>query len=149
LRARPIKITCLVQCQEKPRVSTKLKAIRKSARQQPNGRRNPEEDSGAGTNLDSFNAILKAQAAPTLPSELGSDLTSLIKDLTSGNASAAKADLSKVQAQASPMLPSDLGGDLTSLLKDLTSGNTSAAKADISKVQADLQTENASSVADA
>jgi hypothetical protein len=120
LRARPIKITCLVQCQEKPRGSTKLKAIRKSARQQPNGRRNPEEDSGAGTNLDSFNAILKAQAAPTLPSELGSDLTSLIKDLTSGNASAAKADLSKVQAQAqaSPMLPSDLGGDLTSLLKD-------------------------------
>jgi hypothetical protein len=46
-------------------------------------------------------------------------------------------------------LSSGLGDDLTSLLKDLTSGNTSAAKADISKVQADLQTKEASSVADA
>jgi hypothetical protein len=35
------------------------------------------------------------------------------------------------------------------LTKDLASGNTSAAKADISKVQADLQTKDASSVADA
>jgi hypothetical protein len=109
----------------------------------------PEDDSGAKTDLDSFNAILKAQAGPTLPSDLGSDLTSLLKDLTSGNASAAKADLSNVQAQAAPRLPDDLGDDLTSLLKDLTSGNTSAAKADISKVQADLQTKDASSVIDA
>jgi hypothetical protein len=35
------------------------------------------------------------------------------------------------------------------LTKDLASGNTSAAKADIGRVRADLQTENASSVADA
>jgi hypothetical protein len=71
----------------------------------------PEDDSVAETDLDSFNAILKAQASSTLPV--------------------------------------DLDSDLTSLLKDLTSGNTSAAKADISKVQADLQTKDASSVADA
>jgi hypothetical protein len=109
----------------------------------------PEGDSGAATDLDSFNAILRAQAAPTLPGDLGGDLTSLLKDLTSGNAAAAKADLSKVQAQAAPTLTGDLGDDLTSLLKDLSSGNTSAAKADISKVQADLQTQDGSSVADA
>jgi hypothetical protein len=109
----------------------------------------PEDDSEAETGPDSFKAILKAQAAPTSPSDLSSDLTSLLEDLTSGNTSAAKADISKVQAQAAPTLPSDLSSDLTSLLKDLTSGNTSAAKADISKVQADLQTKDTSSVADA
>jgi hypothetical protein len=92
---------------------------------------------------------LQAQAAPTLPGDLGSDLTSLLKDLNSGNASAAKAEFSELQAQAAPTLPGDLGSDLASLLKDMTTGNTSAAKADVSKVQADLQTQDASSVADA
>jgi hypothetical protein len=109
----------------------------------------PEDDSGAETDLDSFNAILKAQATPTLPGDLGGDLTSLLKDMNSGNTSAAKADLSKVQAQAAPTLPGDLGSDLASLLKDMTTGNTSAAKADVSKVQTDLQTQDASSVAGA
>ena len=108
-----------------------------------------EDDSRAETDPDSFNAVLKAQAAPTLPSDPGSDLTSLLKDLNSGNASLSKADLSTVQAQAAPSLPSDLGSDLASLLKDMTIGNTSAAKADVSKVQADRQTQDASSVADA
>ena len=51
--------------------------------------------------------------------------------------------------QVDPALSNDLGNDLASLLKDLTSGNTSAAKADVSKVQADLQTQDASSIADA
>jgi hypothetical protein len=58
----------------------------------------PEDVSGAKTDLDRFKADLKAQAAPTLSSDLGNDLTSLLKDLTSGNTSAAKADVSKVQA---------------------------------------------------
>jgi hypothetical protein len=80
---------------------------------------------------------------------MGSDLTSLLRDLNSGNTSAAKADLSKVQAQAAPTLPGNLGSDLTSLLKDLNSGNTPAAKEDVGKVQADLQTQDASSVASA
>jgi hypothetical protein len=88
----------------------------------------PEDDSGAETDPDSFNAILKAQAAPTLPGDLGSDLTSLLKDLNSGNTSAARADLSEVQAQAAPTLPGDLGSDLISLLKHLNSGNTPAAE---------------------
>jgi hypothetical protein len=109
----------------------------------------PEDDSVAETDLNSFNAILKARAPSTMPVDLSSDLTSLLSGLNSGNTSAVKADLSEVQAQAAPTLPSDLSSDLTYLLKDLTSGNTSAAKADISKVQADLQTKDASSVADA
>ena len=59
----------------------------------------PAEDvSGAETQLDSLNADLEAQAAPTLSSDLRNDLTSLLKDLTSGTTSAAKADVSKVQA---------------------------------------------------
>jgi hypothetical protein len=71
----------------------------------------PEDDFEAKTDVDEFNADQNAKAVPTLSS--------------------------------------DLGNDLISLLKDLTSGNTSAAKADVSKVQADLQTQDASSVADA
>ena len=51
--------------------------------------------------------------------------------------------------KAAPTLSSDLGNDITSLLKDLTSGNTSAAQVDVSKVQAELQTQDASSVANA
>jgi hypothetical protein len=139
----------------------------------------PVDDSGAKTDLDGFDrdlaqaastlssdlgddlasllkdrnsgntSAVKVEAAPTLPSDLGSDLTSLLKDLNSGNASAAKAEFSELQAQAAPTLPGDLGSDLASLLKDMTTGNTSAAKADVSKVQADLQTQDASSVADA
>lgn len=57
-----------------------------------------EDVSGAETELDRFNADLEAQAAPALSNDLRNDLTSLLKDLTSGTTSAAKADVSKVQA---------------------------------------------------
>jgi hypothetical protein len=89
----------------------------------------PEDDSGAETDLDSFNAILRAQAAPTLPGDMGSDLTSPLRDPNSGNPPAAK-------AEAAPTLLGDMDSDLTSLLKDLNAGNASAAKADLSMVQA-------------
>jgi hypothetical protein len=56
----------------------------------------PEDDSGAKIDLNGFHADLKVQAAPTLCSDLGNDLISLLKDLTSGNTSAAKADVNKV-----------------------------------------------------
>jgi hypothetical protein len=81
----------------------------------------PEDDSGAETDLDSFNAILKAQATPTLPGDLGGDLTSLLKDMNSGNTSAAKADVSKVQTDlqtqdASSVAGAQTGGPLDSLI---------------------------------
>jgi len=57
----------------------------------------PVDDSGANTGLDGLEADLQAQTAPNLSSDLGDDLTSLLKDLTSGNTSAAKTDVSKVQ----------------------------------------------------
>jgi hypothetical protein len=81
----------------------------------------PEDDSGAETDPDSFNAILKAQAAPTLPGDLGSDLTSLLKDLNSGNTPAAKADISKVQADlqtqdASSVASAQIGSPLDTLI---------------------------------
>jgi hypothetical protein len=57
----------------------------------------PEDVSGAETDLDTFNEDV-VKAAPTLSSDLGDDLTSLLKDLTSGNTSKAQVDVSKVQA---------------------------------------------------
>ena len=58
----------------------------------------PEDDSKAKSDPVGSNADLKPQADPTLSTDLGNDLASLLKDLTSGNTSAAKADVSKVQA---------------------------------------------------
>jgi hypothetical protein len=57
-----------------------------------------EDDSEANSELGGSNADLTAQADPALSNDLGNDLASLLKDLTSGNTSAAKADVSKVQA---------------------------------------------------
>jgi hypothetical protein len=57
----------------------------------------PANDSEANTDLDQFKADLQAQTAPTLPSDLSNDLTSLLKDMNSGHTSAAKADVSRVQ----------------------------------------------------
>jgi hypothetical protein len=73
----------------------------------------PEDDSGAKTELEGFDADLKAQAASTLSSEVGNDLTSLLKDLTSGNTSAAKADVSKVQADLQTQDPSSVASAQT------------------------------------
>jgi hypothetical protein len=64
---------------------------RDTPRQKP---QTPEDDSG----LEGFDADLEAQAAGTLSGDLGNDLSSLFKDLTSGNTSAAKADVSRIQA---------------------------------------------------
>lgn len=68
---------------------------RDTPRQKP---QTPEDDSGIKTGLEGFDADLKAQAAGTLSGGLDNDLSSLFKDLTSGNTSAAKADVSRIQA---------------------------------------------------
>ena len=70
----------------------------------------PADVSGANTDLDRFKADLQAQTAPTLSSDLGNDLASLLKDLTSGNTSAAKADVSKVQVDLQTRDASSIGG---------------------------------------
>jgi len=66
--------------------------------------------SGANTGLDAFKADLQAQSTPTLSSDLGNDLTSLLKDLTSGNTSAAKADVSKIQVDLQTQDASSVAG---------------------------------------
>jgi hypothetical protein len=68
------------------------------SRDTPKEAHTPEDDSGADSGLGGSNADLKAQADPALVNGLGTDLASLLKDLASGNTSAAKADVSKVQA---------------------------------------------------
>ena len=73
----------------------------------------PADVSGANTGLDRFKADLQAQTAPTLSSDLGDDLASLLKDLTSGNTSAAKADASKVQAELQTQDASSVAGTPT------------------------------------
>jgi hypothetical protein len=67
------------------------------SRDTPRKAHTPEDASGAKGDLGGSNADLEAQAKPTLSTGLGNDLASLLKDLTSGNTSAAKADVSKVQ----------------------------------------------------
>jgi hypothetical protein len=76
----------------------------------------PEDDSGVKSDLGGSNADLKAQAAAALSNGLSNDLASLLKDLTSGNVSAAKADVSKVQA--------DLRSRETSSVADPQTGST-------------------------
>lgn len=71
----------------------------------------PEDDSKAKSDRVGSNADLKPQADPTLSTDLGNDLASLLKDMTSGNTSAAKADVSKVQADLHAQdAPSDASG---------------------------------------
>jgi hypothetical protein len=69
----------------------------------------PADGSGANTDFDRFQADLKVQAAPTMSRELGNDLGSLLKDLASGNTSAAKADVSKVQLELHTQDTSSVG----------------------------------------
>jgi hypothetical protein len=73
----------------------------------------PADVSGANTDLDRFKADLQAQTASTLSSELGNDLASLLKDLNSGNTSAAKADASKVQVDLQTQDASSVAGTST------------------------------------
>lgn len=69
-----------------------------NSREAPKKAPTPEADSQAKSNPVESDADLKAQADPTLPNDISNDLASLLKDLTSGDTSAAKADISKVQA---------------------------------------------------
>ena len=77
-----------------------------NSRDTPREAHTPENDSGAKSNLGGSDADLKAQANPTLSNDLGDDLAYLLKDLTSGNISAAKADVGKVQADLQTREPS-------------------------------------------
>jgi hypothetical protein len=73
----------------------------------------PVDDSGSNTDFDELKADLQAQTAPNLSSDLSNDLTSLLKDLTSGNTSAAKADVSKVQVDLQTLDASPVAAALT------------------------------------
>ena len=118
------------------------------------------DDISAPSLFDSLLATELTSVTPVtaIPSSLDSKTagnsgdTSKRKALPPEDVSGAETDLDTFNEdviKAAPTLSSDLGDDLTSLLKDLTSGNTSAAQVDVSKVQADLQTQDASSVANA
>jgi hypothetical protein len=79
-----------------------------------------EDDSKAKSDPVGSNADLQPQADPTLSTNLGNDLASLLKDMTSGNTSAAKADVSKVQADLHAQdAPSDASGQAGSPLDTL------------------------------
>jgi hypothetical protein len=73
----------------------------------------PLDVSGANTGLNRFKADLEAQTPPTLSIDLGNDLASLLKDLTSGNTSAAQADASKVQVDLQTQEASSVAGTPT------------------------------------
>ena len=85
----------------------------------------PEDDSEAKSDPDESNANLRAQADPTLSNDLGKDLASLLKDLTSGNTSAAKADVSKVQADLQTQDTSSVAGTQTGSTLDALIGKIS------------------------
>ena len=85
-----------------------------NSRDTPTQKELPAADvSGANTGLDRFKADLQAQTAPTLSRDLGNDLASLLKDLNSGNTSAAQADASKVQAELQTQDASSVAGTPT------------------------------------
>jgi hypothetical protein len=99
----------------------------------------PEDDSEAKTDAGGSNANLKAQTDPSLSNDLGNDLASLLKDLSSGNTSAAKADVSKVQADlqtqgASSVASAQTGSPLVALIgkisDSLNSGSVEGAPQD-------------------
>jgi len=112
----------------------------------------PAEDSGGNTYLDRFKADLQAQTAPTLSTDLSNDLGSLLKDLTSGNTSAAKADVSKVQVDlqtqdASSVAGAPTGSPLDTLISkisdSLNSGSVQGAtQEDAQHDLADVLVEN-------
>lgn len=109
-------------------------------------------DSSLATELTSVTPV--TAIPPSLDSKTAGNSRDIPaqKALPPGGVSGAETDLDRFNedvVKAAPTLSSDLGDDLTSLLKDLTSGNTSAAQVDVSKVQADLQTQDASPVANA
>ena len=99
----------------------------------------PSDVSGVDTHLDRLKADLQAQTAPTLSRDLGNDLASLLKDLTSVDTSAAKADVSKVQMDlqtqdASSVVGTPTGNPLDTLISkisdSLNSGSVQGAPMD-------------------
>jgi len=111
-----------------------------NSRDTPTQKAPPTADvSGANTDLDRFKADLQAQTAPTLSGDLSNDLSSLLKDLASGNTSAAKADVSKVQVDlqtqdASSVAGAPTGNPLDTLIDkisdSLNSGSAQGAPQD-------------------
>jgi hypothetical protein len=98
-----------------------------NSRDTPRQKAQPHKvDSGAKTDLDGFDADL-AQAASTVSSDLGDDLASLLKDLTSGNTSAAKADITKVQADLQTQDASSVDGGQTGSPLDTLIGKISGS----------------------
>jgi hypothetical protein len=85
----------------------------------------PDDDSGAESDAGGSNANLTGQADPALSNDLGDDLASLLKDLTSGNTSAAKADVSKVQADLQTQDTSSVTGAQTGTTLDALVGKIS------------------------
>ena len=79
----------------------------------PNEAQTPDDDPGAKSDPGGSNADLEAQADPALSNNLDNDLASLLKDLTSGNTSAAKADVGKVQADLQTRHTSSVAGPQT------------------------------------
>jgi hypothetical protein len=73
----------------------------------------PVDVPGSNTDLDRFKEDLQAQTAPTFSIDLGNDLASLLKDLASGNTSAAQADASKVQVDLQTQDASSVAGTPT------------------------------------
>jgi hypothetical protein len=79
----------------------------------------PEDAKAKGEPVGS-DADLMPPADPALSTNLGNDLASLLKDMTSGNTSAAKADVSKVRADLHVQDdPSDASGQTGSPLDTL------------------------------
>jgi hypothetical protein len=84
-----------------------------NSRDNPREAHTPEDDPAVKSDLDGSNADPEAQADPALSSDLDNDLASLLKDLTFGNTSAAKADVSKVQADLQTRDTSSVAGPQT------------------------------------
>jgi hypothetical protein len=83
------------------------------SRDNPREAQTPADDSGAKSDPGGSNADLEAQADPALSNGLDNDLASLLKDLTSGNTSAARADVTKVQADLQTTHTSSVAGPQT------------------------------------
>jgi hypothetical protein len=81
--------------------------------------------SRANTGLEELEADLPVQTVPTLSTEVGNDLTSLLKDLTTGNISAAKADVSKVKSDLQTQDVSSVRGAPTGTPLDTLIGKIS------------------------
>ncbi len=109
------------------------------SRDTPKEAHTPEDDSGAKSGPGGSNADLKAQADPALSNGLGNDLASLLKDLASGDTSAAKADVSKVQGDlqtkdtssgAAPQAGSALDSLIGKISDSLNAGGVQGAPQD-------------------